>query len=273
MIWNGAYVLNHQVDSVTTDPIFVSDLLPGHELSATIQTPEARSEDDNVGPRTSIALDSGSSIHIFKDAFLLTDIHSDDNQSIGVRTTDSKSRVNDIGRLCDDLSALPLPSDGYYFYPKGVADILSLALIAETKRVVMDSAIDNAIYVFNEDGSYVRFSKTPNGMYCIDITTDDDSHIVLAHQTVKGESAHFSAIDCRRAAKVRDLQEALACPSDFDLANAIEHNVIGNNPFTRRDVCIAKKIFGPDIYCDAIANALVRPNRLQCIWLRGFILK
>jgi hypothetical protein len=26
-------------------------------------------------------------------------------------------------------------------------------------------------------------------------------------------------------------------------------------------------------YCDAIANALVMPNRLQCIWLRGFILK
>jgi hypothetical protein len=69
----------------------------------------------------------------------------------------------------------------------------------------------------------------------------------MAHQTVKGESAHFSAIDCRRAAKVRELQEALACPSDFDLANAIEHNVIGNNPFTRRDVRIAKKIFGPDV--------------------------
>jgi hypothetical protein len=247
MIWDGAYVLNHQVVSVTTDPIFISNLLPGHELSATIHTPEARSEDDNVGPRTSIALDSGSSIHIFKDAFLLMDIQSDDNQSIGVRTTDSKFRVSDMGRLCDDLNALPLPSDGYYFYPKGVANILSLALLAETKRVVMDSAIDNAIYVFNEDGSYVRFAKTTNGMYCIDITTNDDNHIVLAHQTVKGESAHFSAIDCRRAAKVRELQEALACPSDFDLANAIEHNVIGNNPFTRRDVRIAKKIFGPDV--------------------------
>jgi hypothetical protein len=162
MVWNGAYVLNHQVVSVTTDPIFVPDLLLGHELSVTIQTPEARSEDDNVGPRASIALDSGSSIHIFKDAFLLTGIHSDDNRSIGVRTTDSKFRVNDIGRLCDDLNALPLPSEGYYFYPKGVANILSLALIAETKRVVMDSAIDYAIFVFNEDGSYFRFSKTPN---------------------------------------------------------------------------------------------------------------
>jgi hypothetical protein len=90
-------------------------------------------------------------------------------------------------------------------------------------------------------------------MHCIDINTyeddntDADEHVILAHQTVKGEGAHFSAIDCRRAAKVRDLQEALTCPSDFDLANAIEYNVIGNNPFTRRYVRIAKKIFGPDV--------------------------
>jgi hypothetical protein len=247
MVWNGAYVLNHQVVSVTTDPIFVPNLPPVSELSATIQTPEARSGDENVGPQATIALDSGSSIHIFKDAFLLTDIISDTKQSIGVRTTDSNFRIDNIGCLCSDLNTLPLPSEGYYYYPKGVANILSLAMLTDTKQVVMDSAIDNAIYVFNEDGTYVRFSKTPNGMYCINITTDGENQIILAHQTVKGESAHFSAIDCRRAAKVRELQKALACPSDFDLANAIEHNVIGNNPFTRRDVRIAKKIFGPDV--------------------------
>jgi hypothetical protein len=247
MVWDGAYVLNHQVVSVTTDPIFVSNLPPALKLSATIQTPEARSGDENVGPRATIALDSGSSINIFKDAFLLTDIRSDEKHSIGVRTTDSNFRVNYIGSLCEDLNTLPLPAEGYYYYPKGVANILSLAMVAETKRVVMDSAIDNAIYVFNEDGSYVRFAKTPNGMYCIDIASDNNNHVVMAHQTEKGESAHFSAIDCRRAAKVRELQEVLACPSDIDLANAVEHNVICNNPFTRRDICIAKKIFGPDI--------------------------
>jgi hypothetical protein len=128
-----------------------------HELSATIQTQEVRSGDENVGPRATIALDSGSSIHIFKDSFLLTDIISDNKQSIGVRTTDSNFRVNDIGRLCDDLTTPPLPSDGYYFYPKGVAYILSLAMVADTKRVVMDTSIDDAIYVFNEDGTYIRF--------------------------------------------------------------------------------------------------------------------
>jgi hypothetical protein len=120
-------------------------------------------------------------------------------------------------------------------------------MISDTKRVMMDTAIDDAIYVFNEDGTYVRFARTPNGMYCININANGDDHVVLAHQTVKGESSYFLAIDCRRAAKVRDLQEVLACPSDGDLANAIENNVIGNNPFTRRDVRIAKKIFGPDV--------------------------
>jgi hypothetical protein len=247
MVWNGAYVLGHQVVSVTTDPIFVSNLLPMHEMSATIQPSEVRSGDENVGPRATIALDSGSSIHIFKDGFLLTDVVSDNKNSIGVRTTDSNFRVNNIGRLCDDLTALPLPSDGYYFYPKGVANILSLAMIADTKRVVMDTAIDDAIYVFNEDGTYIRFSRTPNGMYCIGVNVDEDDNVIMAHQTVKGESAHFSGIDCRRALKIRELQEVLACPSDIDLANAVENNVIGNNPFTRRDVRIAKKIFGPDV--------------------------
>ncbi|OEU08351.1 hypothetical protein FRACYDRAFT_250146 [Fragilariopsis cylindrus CCMP1102] len=276
MIWDGAYVLNHQVVSVTTDPIFVSDLLPAFELSATIQTPKARSGGKHVGPRTTIAIDSGSSIHIFKDAFLLADIQADENSSISVRTTDSKFQIKDIGRLCDDLNTLPLPSDGYYFYPNGVANLLSLAMLTDTKRVVMDSAIDNAIYVFNDDGSYVRFGKTSNGMYCIDITTDDDHHIVMAHQTVKGESAHFSAIDCRRAAKVRDLQEALACPSDFDLANAIEHNVIGNSPFTRRDVRIAKKIFGPDVPAmkgKTVKNKSIMPREDDVTDIPSFIMK
>jgi hypothetical protein len=205
MIWNGAYVLGHQVVSVTTDPIFVTGLLPGHELSATIQASEVRSEGEHVGLRTTIALDSGSSIHIFKDAFLLDNIQADHNLSINVRTTDSKFRISDIGQLCDDLKLLPLPSDGYYFYPNGVANILSLAMIAETERVVMDTAIDNAFYVFNEDGIYIRFSRTANGMYCIDINKDEDDHVIMAHQTVEGESAQFSAIDCRRASKIREL--------------------------------------------------------------------
>jgi hypothetical protein len=56
----------HQVVPVTTYPIFIFYLPPTNELSATLHSPKTRSEDDNVGIRTTIALDSGSSIHIFQ---------------------------------------------------------------------------------------------------------------------------------------------------------------------------------------------------------------
>jgi hypothetical protein len=85
-------------------------------------------------------------------------------------------------------------------------------------------------------------------MYCLDISSDDNNEpYVMAIQTVKDEQLTFSNIDCTRAEAIRKLQEVFACPSDFDLANAVEHNIIGNNPFTRRDVRIAKHIHGPNV--------------------------
>ena len=37
------------------------------------------------------------------------------------------------------------------------------------------------------------------------------------------------------------------CPSNEDLVNAIENNVIGNNGYAQRDVVNADKLFGKDI--------------------------
>ena len=247
LFWKGAYVLNHQVVSITTDPVFVSNLLPENELSPTLNHKEVRSVGSKVGPRATIALDSASSIHLFKDAFLLNNITTNNKQKLKVRTTDSTFYVKDIGDLCEDLKSLPLPSDGYYYYPGGVANILSLAIMAKTKRVVMDTAIENAFYVFNDDGSYIKFIPSSNGMYCLDIGAEGEQAQVMAVQTVEDEKAKYSRIDCTRAEAIRKLQQVLACPSDVDLANAVEHNIIGPSPFTRRDVHIAKKIYGPDV--------------------------
>ena len=54
-------------------------------------------------------------------------------------------------------------------------------------------------------------------------------------------------MDCTRARKLRELQHVLACPSNNDLANAIENNVIGHNFFTQKEIKIANNIFGPSI--------------------------
>jgi hypothetical protein len=231
-----------------TDPV---SFLPPH--AKPILQPkhkEVRSVGDNVdwpsSAGTSIALDSAPIIHLFKDRSLMDNIKANDKKKMKVRTIDSTFHVNDIGELCASLKSLPLPLGGYYYYPKGVVDTLSLALLAKTKRVVMDTAIENAFYVFNEDGLYVKFVPSNNGMYCLDIGSNNDPH-VIAIQTIKDEQSKFSNIDCTQAEGVQKLQEVLACPSDYDLANAVEHNIIGNTPFTRRDVRIAKQVYGPDV--------------------------
>ena len=43
------------------------------------------------------------------------------------------------------------------------------------------------------------------------------------------------------------MQEILASSSDYDLANAIENNVVGSTPFTKRNVRIATLIHGRDV--------------------------
>ena len=61
-------------------------------------------------------------------------------------------------------------------------------------------------------------------------------HSVLLHSTVEEESSKFSQIDQSRAKAVWEMQQILASPSDYDMANAIENNVVRATPFTRRDV-------------------------------------
>ena len=57
----------------------------------------------------------------------------------------------------------------------------------------------------------------------------------------------YLSLDCTRARKLRELQHVLACPSDNDLANAIENNVIGHNSFRHNDIKIANNIFSPSV--------------------------
>jgi hypothetical protein len=165
---------------------------------------ELRSTGNNVGANTSIALDSASSIHLFKDRSLLSNIKVDNKKNLKVRSTDSTFHVNGIGEICNTLKPLPLPSEGYYYYPKGVANILSLALLAKTKRVVMDTAIKT-------------LSMTLTKMDPI----SSNEPRVMAIQTVKDEQSKFSNIDCTWAEAIRKLQEVLACPTKTKLTHLV----------------------------------------------------
>ena len=82
-------------------------------------------------------------------------------------------------------------------------------------------------------------------IYCLHVSEGDDPNMLLT--TVDGEKDKYSALDCTRAKRVRKLQNVLGCPSDVDLANALEFNVLGTSPFNQRDIRIANKIYGPNV--------------------------
>ena len=70
-------------------------------------------------------------------------------------------------------------------------------LVKEGYCVQMDSDVKNAIIVFNEDGSYIKFVCVNDGLYCIKL--DDSGGHVKYLTTVSEQKDHFSNADNKRA--------------------------------------------------------------------------
>ena len=112
----------------------------------------------------------------------------------------------------------------------------------------MDTNVGNTFYVHNRyDGSYMKYTRCPRTNLYTYVVGEEKENKVLLHATVEDNEERFSTIDQTRAKAVREMQEVLASPSNYDLANAIENNVVGSTPFTRRDVQIASIIHGADV--------------------------
>ena len=70
----------------------------------------------------------------------------------------------------------------------------------------MDTAIDNVLYVFDEEGKYLRFGQCLiTNLYRLDIHLKYDAKVVLNVITVEGRMKEFSNLDCVRAQAARGL--------------------------------------------------------------------
>ena len=198
-----------------------------------------------------ILLDSGSSINLFSNDWLLKEVQGNRK----------KKKMNVSGVMCqqgtdclemelsDELKGIPLPTGEYYVNKKakGIGNIISLALLTDDFTVEMNSSVSNAFYVYDHNNDYLVFSRCPyTNMYRLDVKESSEPRVEVNLLTVNDNQKEYSTLECARANRVRDLQHLLGCPSDLDLAHAIEHNVIGNNSYSRKDVRIATKIYGKD---------------------------
>jgi hypothetical protein len=194
-------------------------------------------------PLNTLVLDSGATVNLMNNPSFLKNI-KETSTAITIHCGGATVLNNQVGEICDELRNLPLPTKDYFFHPTGVANLLSLARVSKEHRVVLDTAIENAFYVYADDGSYIKFELNKNNLYCLHVDDGSSPHTFLT--TVDGKSKSYSDLDVRRATLARDIQNRLVLPSDVDFANSLENGTIQECGINRRDIRIAKDIFGPN---------------------------
>jgi hypothetical protein len=203
-------------------------------------------------PKTWILLDSQSTIDLACNPALLTDIHHVD-QCLTIRCNAGKTTTHWRGTM-----------SGYgevWYYPAGIANILSLSRVKDKFRVTFDSAADNAFHVHKPEKTLI-FREATRRLYYFDTASRDEYADVLV-TTVSDNKSKFSAYDYSQAKLARSLQRRIGRPSLRDFLRYVNDKAIPDCPITATDIGNAEIIFGPDLGSLKGKTAWRQPSRVR----------
>ena len=190
--------------------------------------------DNNIDPYW-ILLDSQANINMISNGKLLSNIRKHPNgDTVNVQCNAGRIKVDMIG----DLRGF----GWVWYYPQGIANILSMSLVSNDYRITMDTSICNSLFVHKPDGTTREFHRSASNLYICNLGPPKTAMPTIT--TVNQQKQYYSNLDIRRADKARKLQETLGFPSTKSFLHMIDNNLIMNCPVTRRDVLVAEDIYG-----------------------------
>jgi hypothetical protein len=188
-----------------------------------------------------ILLDSQSTISVFRNPKMLTNI----------RTSDRVLRAITNGGHQDSHMVGTFPNLGeVWFNPESIANILSLAAVRKVCRVTMDSAGEPTINVHRLDGTIMQFVEHESGLYIYSANNNNINNQVTGYtmiSTVAEQKKLFSTREIQSADNARALYRKLGRPSEAEFQQILSGNFLQNCPVTAADAKRALTIYGPDI--------------------------
>ena len=149
-------------------------------------------------PKNRLYIDVRASICILFNKELLGGI-VDLGESVKIHAGGKPIHLSQIGSLHQALQHLPLPASTYYYNENAIANLLSLAKLADDYCIICNTRIDNRKYVQSKnDGKYVQFQRDHKfDLYYMDISkADGDKHCYL--NIVKQGKSLYSILDQKR---------------------------------------------------------------------------
>merc|ERR1712194_84399 len=191
----------------------------------------------NLILKTWILLDSQSTVDVISNGDLLTKIHQVKTTlrircNAGMKTTNFRGHLSGYGWV--------------WFYPDGIANILSLSRVKDKYRVTFDSATDNCFRVHKDNGKILKFQEATKRLYYFD-TVDRDVEETMLITTVDDNKNQVSAHDYSRANIVRALQRRIDRPTAKRIIHYVGENLIPNCPITVHDIKYDEFIWGPEL--------------------------
>jgi len=136
--------------------------------------------------------------------------------------------------------------EGYstvWFYPQGIANILSMYNVQKYKETYDCSAMTRFI-VHKSDGISCVFIPSKKGLFYSDLK-GDIAHVLI--NTVDKNENKYTVNEYAADYKARSLKDIIAIPSTKDFIEYVENIMLPNYPVTKAEILHVEDILRPDL--------------------------
>ena len=197
----------------------------------------------SLGPNL-ILLDSCSMCYVCNASSLLHNV-----QYFKVHGLSQGLHIVSNGRTmdCDQVGSIGTLSFPGWYNANLIANILSMSEVVQDWCLIMDTLVENAIWLHREDGQILKFVEHAGGLYAHDRSNPSHeitTHVVNTHIV----ESHKSKYTCRQAAwadRARNLIQRLAYPSQLEIKKLISNNFFCHNDLLVDDFHQATTIYRP----------------------------